>query len=222
MHWRWLKADNALKMAKIRSNLHTGQYAGSVPFYHGQRQALVEPLSLPGVAWNVNKFLWRTAQEGGSGLAINTSGFDCNWLKVVLVKKVIAFPAFISLSISCYTAWYSGTDYAVTFCKGIHNCRVSYKAPTPVPRVQGQTIWPSILCQANRLQDRGETNAGQWLFEDGVDGWMSGEAAHIPNAGEAVKPQPDNKLATVAFRAFENIGTSWRAIAIQSSSGFWC
>jgi len=37
---------------------------------------------------------------------------------------------------------------------------------------------------------------------------MSGEAAHILNAGEAMKPQPVNKLPTAAFRAFENIGTS--------------
>ena len=36
---------------------------------------------------------------------------------------------------------------------------------------------------------------------------MSGEAARILNAGEAVKPQPANKLPTAAFRAFENIGT---------------
>jgi len=35
-------------MAKIRSNLHTGQSAGSVPSEHSQGQALVEPLSLPG------------------------------------------------------------------------------------------------------------------------------------------------------------------------------
>jgi len=39
---------NALMVAKIRSNLHTDQYAGGVPSEHGQRQALVEPLSLPG------------------------------------------------------------------------------------------------------------------------------------------------------------------------------
>ena len=32
------------------------------------------------------------------------------------------------------------TTYLVTFCKGIHNCRIPYKAPAPVPRVQGQTI----------------------------------------------------------------------------------
>ena len=36
---------NELSVAKIRSNLHTGQYAGDVPSDHGQRQALVEPLS---------------------------------------------------------------------------------------------------------------------------------------------------------------------------------
>jgi len=104
---------NALRVAKIRSNLHTGEYAGGVPSDHCQRQALVEPLPFPGVAWNVNKFLCKTAQEGGSGLAVHTSGFDCNWLKIVIVKKVIVFLAFVSLSISCYTAWYSGTDYSM-------------------------------------------------------------------------------------------------------------
>jgi len=118
--------------------MHTGQYASSVPSDHGQRQALVKPLSLPGVASNVNKFLCETAQEGGSGLAIHTSGLDCNWLKVIIVKKVIVFPAFVGLSISCYTAWYSGTDYVITFCKGVHNCRIPYKVPASVPGVQGQ------------------------------------------------------------------------------------
>ena len=108
MHWGWLKSD-------LRSSLHTGQYAGCVPSDHSQRQALLEPLSLPGVAWNVNEFLCETAQKGGSGLAVHTSGgFDCNWLKVVIVKKAIVFLALGGLSISCYTAWYSGTDYVVS------------------------------------------------------------------------------------------------------------
>ena len=44
-------------MAKIKSNLHTRQYAGGVSYDHGQRQALVEPLLLPGVARNVDEFL---------------------------------------------------------------------------------------------------------------------------------------------------------------------
>jgi len=136
--------------------MHTGQYAGDVPSDHGQRQALVEPLSLPGVAQNVDEFLCKTAQEGGSGLAVRTSGFDCNWLKVIIAKKVIVFPAFVGLSIRCYTAWYSCTDYVVTFCNGVHDCRVTNKAPASVPGVQGQTARPSIF-----RQDRGETNAGQ-------------------------------------------------------------
>jgi len=113
--WRAGTLVNALRVAKIRSNLHTGQYANGVPSDHGQRQALVEPLSLPGVAWNVNKFLCETAQEGGSGLTIHTSSFHCNWLKVIIVKKVIVFPAFVGLSISCYTAWYSGLVCSLTF-----------------------------------------------------------------------------------------------------------
>ena len=175
--WQAGTLVNALRVAKVRSSLHIGQYAGGVPSDHGQRQALVEPLSLARVAWNVNEFLCETAQEGGSGLAIHTSGFDCNWLKVVIVKKVIVFPAFVGLSISCYTTWCSGTDYVVTFGKGVHNCRVPYKAPASVPGVEGQTIGPSIFRQANRLKDRGETNASQWLFEDRVDGWMSGKVA---------------------------------------------
>ena len=163
--WRAGTLVNALRVAKIRSNLHTGQYAGGVPSDHGQRQALVEPLSLPGVAWNVNEFLCKTAQEGGSGLVVHISGFDCNWLEVIIVKKVIVFPAFVGFSISCYTAWYSDTDYVVTFCKGIHNCRVPYKAPSSVPGVQGQIIGlSSITRQANGLKDREETNAGEWSF----------------------------------------------------------
>jgi len=77
-------------------------------------------------------------------------------------KQAIVFPAFFGLSVSYYTAWYSGTDYAVAFRKGIHNCRVPYKAPVPVLRIQGQTIRPSsIRRQVNGLQGRGETNARQ-------------------------------------------------------------
>jgi len=67
---------------------------------------------------------FQDSSRWGSGFAMHTSGFDCHWLKVINVKKVIVFPAFVGLSISCYTAWYSGTDYVVTFCKGVHNCCV--------------------------------------------------------------------------------------------------
>ena len=37
---------------------------------------------------------------------------------------------------------------------------------------------------------------------------MSGEAARILIAGEAMKPQPVIKLTTMVVPAFENIGTS--------------
>jgi len=59
----------------------TGQYADGVLSDHGQRQTLVETLSFPsrpGVSRNVmNEFICKTltAQKGGSGLAIHTSGF---------------------------------------------------------------------------------------------------------------------------------------------------
>ena len=59
---------DALRVAKVKSSLHTSQYAGGVPSDHGQRQALVEPLSLRGVAWNGNEFLCETAQEGSVDL----------------------------------------------------------------------------------------------------------------------------------------------------------
>ena len=54
-------------MVNIRSNLHAGQYAGagSVPSHHRQGQALVEPLSLPGVTWHINKFLCKSSSEKG-------------------------------------------------------------------------------------------------------------------------------------------------------------
>ena len=97
----------------------------------------------------------------------------------------------------------------MTFGKGVHNCRVPYKAPASVPGVEGQTIGPSIFRQANRLKDRGETNASQWLFEVGVrwlNVWESGPAFLMQL--EAMKPQPVNKLPAAAFRAFKNIGTS--------------
>jgi len=40
------------------------------------------------------------------------------------------------------------------------------------------------------------------VSDDGVDGRMSGEAAHILNAEEAMKPQFVNKFSTAAFHAF--------------------
>ena len=66
--WRAGTLVNALRVAKIRSNLHTGQYASGVPSDHGQRQALVKPLYLSGVAWNVNKFFATQLKKGAVDL----------------------------------------------------------------------------------------------------------------------------------------------------------
>jgi len=50
---------------------------------------------------------------------------------------------------------------ALVYSKGVHNCRVPYEALASIPRVQSQIIRPpSIPCQANWLQGRGEINAG--------------------------------------------------------------
>jgi len=45
-----LKAATRKRTRKVRSNLHTGQYAGSIPPDHSQGQTLVEPLAFTGVA----------------------------------------------------------------------------------------------------------------------------------------------------------------------------
>jgi len=47
--WRAATLVNTLRIAKIRSNLHTGQYAGSIISDHSQGQVLLKPLSLPGL-----------------------------------------------------------------------------------------------------------------------------------------------------------------------------
>jgi len=58
----------------------------------------VEPLALPGVARHINKFLCKTTQKRGSGLAIHTSGLNCYWLLRVIALEVIIFLAFCGLS----------------------------------------------------------------------------------------------------------------------------
>jgi len=67
------------------------------------------------------------------------------------------FPAYVSISISCYTAWYSGTDYVVAFSKGINNCCVPYKVPASVPRVQGQKpsgLLPFVKPMGSKIEGR--------------------------------------------------------------------
>jgi len=158
---------NTLKAArkrtgKIRSKLHTGQYAGNISPGHSQGQTLVEPLVLPGVARLINKFLRKTTQNRGSGLAIHTSGLNCHWLKVVIALEVMIFLAFCNLSFCGCKTSLSGRVFIVALSKSVHDCCVPHQAPVSAPGAQSQAIRPpSIVRQANRLQGRGETNAGQ-------------------------------------------------------------
>ena len=195
---------------KVRSDSHTGQYAGSISPDHSQRQMLVEPLAFPGVARHINKFLRKTTQKRGSGLAIYT----------LVALEVMIFLAFCGLSFCGRRTGLSGRVFIVALSKSVHNCCVPHQAQASVPGAQSQAIWPpSIVSQAHRLQGRGETNAGQWPLEDGVNGWVPWEAACIFSTGEAMEPQLINNFATAASWAFKDFGTSSEGIAIRSSSG---
>ena len=107
------------RTGKIRSNLHTGQYVGSVSLDHSQRQMLVQPLVLPGVTRRINKLLCKTTQERGSGLAIHTSGLNCHWLKVVIALEVMIFLAFCDLSFCGRKTGLSGRAFIVTLSKSV-------------------------------------------------------------------------------------------------------
>ena len=111
-----LKAATRKRTRKVRSNSHTGQYAGSISPDHSQGQTLVEPLALPGVARHINKFLRKTTQKRGSGLAIHTSGLNCHWLKVVIAVEVMAFLAFCKYFVYLHRAdfWSSHHFYRPT------------------------------------------------------------------------------------------------------------
>ena len=124
---------------KIRSNLHTGhEYAGSISPDHSQGQTLVEPLALPGVARHINKFLQKTTQKRGSGLAIlHTSGLNCHWLKVVIALEVMIFLAFCDLSFCGRKTSLSGRVFSgPDLSKSVHNCCVPHQAPASVPGAQ--------------------------------------------------------------------------------------
>jgi len=49
------------------------------------------------------KFLYnKAAQKMAGSLSIHTSGFNCDWLKAVVVKEIVIFSTFCSLC--CYNA----------------------------------------------------------------------------------------------------------------------
>ena len=62
-------------------------------------------LGLPDISAS---YFARQLKKGAVDFAIHTSGFDCNWLKAIIVKLII-FLAFVC----CCTAWFYGADYIV-------------------------------------------------------------------------------------------------------------
>jgi len=127
---------------KIRSNLHTGQYTSSISPGHIQGQTLVEPLALPGVPRHLNKFLRKTTQKRGSGLAIHTSSSNCHWLKVVIALEVMIFLAFCGLSFCGCRTSLSGGVFIVALSKSVHNCCTHARLR---PLYQGPKVRPSGL-----------------------------------------------------------------------------
>jgi len=59
---------STLRMAKIKSILHTSQYADSISPDRSQVQVLVQSLSLPGITRHINMFSCKAAQKRAMGL----------------------------------------------------------------------------------------------------------------------------------------------------------
>jgi len=97
---------------------------------------LVEPLALPGVIRHLNKFLRKTTQKRGGGLAIHTSGLNCHWLKVVIVLEIVIFLAFCGLSFCGHRTSLSGRVFIVALIKSVNNCCVPHQAQASVPGAQ--------------------------------------------------------------------------------------
>ena len=110
------------RTGNIRSNLHTGQNAGSVSPDHSKGQTLVEPLALPGVTRHTNKFLCEATQKRGGRLTIHTSCLNFNGFKVVIALEVMVFLAFCSLSLRNRKTCLSGSVFVVAPSKSVHNC----------------------------------------------------------------------------------------------------
>ena len=88
--WQAVILVCTLGTTRIISNLHTGQYPSGVLSDHSQGHALVvKPLSLPWVTKHINKFLYEVAHKGGSGIAIHTNGFNCDWLKKIILEVIV-------------------------------------------------------------------------------------------------------------------------------------
>ena len=80
----------------------------------------------------------------------------------LVALEVMIFLAFCGLSFCGRRTGLSGRVFIVALSKSVHSCCVPHQAQASVPRAQIQAIrTPSIVSQADRLQSRGETNAGR-------------------------------------------------------------
>ena len=118
---------SALKAArkrtgKIRSNLHTGQYAGSISPGHSQGQTLVEPLALPGCRQthqqvsskdNSKKEKWTCHTHQWSQLPLVVSG---NWFAQRLPPRSRSL-ILLQCSDACYV---TSLDGAIQMCGSLN------------------------------------------------------------------------------------------------------
>ena len=106
----WLM--NSGGVAKIRSKLHTGQYMLLVvfPLTTARDRRWWSHCHSLGSPEMSTSFFARQLKKGAVDLPYTVTPVVSiatgSRLKVVIVKKVIVFLAFVGLSISCYTAWY--------------------------------------------------------------------------------------------------------------------
>ena len=122
------------RTGKYRSNLHTGQYAGSVSPDHSQGQTLVEPLALPGSP-DTSTCFFANHSKNASAFAIHASGLNCHWLKMVISLWVMVFLAFCGLSFCVCKTNLSGRVFIVALSKSVRNC---------CEKIEKQAIYPKV------------------------------------------------------------------------------
>ena len=215
MHWGWLKSDRTCTQAML----------AVFPLTTARDRHWWSHCRFLGWPEMSTSFFARQLKKGAVDLPY-TSGIDCNWLKVAIVKKVIVFSAFVGLSISCYTAWYMRHWLCSDFLQRCPQLSRPIQGSCLCTRSSGWDHRAFYLSSGQRAQGQRGDQFGSMI----VWGWslwlnVVWVAACILNARKAMKSQPVNKLPTVAFRAFKNIGTSsfagqLRFGAHQGSAGF--
>ena len=140
----------------------------------------MEPLLLPGVAQNVSKFICKTAQERGSGLAIH------QWFQLQLVESSNC-PGDHCISGICrpqhQLLHWLRSDFLQRYPQLSHPIQGSCPC-TKGSRSNHWAFYPlsNHWAPGERGDQCGSMTAWRWSW------WLLGEAAHILNAQEAMKP----------------------------------